>query len=140
MSRNFWVAIVILLIAIAWFSYDFLTPEEIVASDRTLADVNAESAAMVEDLPATKVRAKVSVAQEKQRMSSLSGRTENKRTVTVRAEVGGLVLDRTVELGDRVTEGEPLCVLEQDEREARVLEAEDLLREMKLEYAGQTSL
>ncbi len=140
MSRNFWVALVILFIAIVWFSYDFLTPEEIVASDKTLADINAESEALVADLPATKVRAKVSVAQEKQRISSLSGRTENKRTVIVRAEVGGLVVDRVVELGQRVEEGDPLCVLELDEREARVREAEDLLREMKLEYAGQTSL
>ena len=140
MSRNFWVALVILLIAIAWFSYDFLTPDEIVASDRTLADINAEAEALVQDLPATKIRAKVSVAQEKQRTSILSGRTENKRTVVVRAEVGGLVLDRAVELGDRVRKGDPLCVLEQDEREARVLEAEDLLRETKLEYEGQAAL
>lgn len=140
MSRNFWVAIVILLIAIAWFSYDFLTPEEIVASDKTLADINAETEALVADLPATKVRAKVSVAQEKQRISSLSGRTENKRTVIVRAEVGGLVVKRVVELGESVNEGDPLCVLELDEREARVRESEDLLREVSLEYEGQASL
>ena len=140
MSRNFWVAILILLIAIAWFSYDFLTPEEIVASDKTLADISAEAAALVEDLPATKVRARVSVAEEKQRISTLSGRTENKRTVSVRAEVGGLVIKRAVELGDRVNEGDPLCILELDEREARVREAEDVLREMELEYEGQASL
>lgn len=140
MSRNFWFAIVILLIAIAWFSYDFLTPDEIVASDKTLADLNAESNALVEDLPATKVRAKVSVAQEKQRISSLSGRTETKRTVIVRAEISGLVVNRAVELGERVKEGDPLCVLELDERQARVREAEDLLREVRLEYEGQVSL
>ena len=140
MSRNFWVALVILVIAIAWFAVDFLTPDEIVASDKTLAQINAETEALAEDLPAAKVRAKVSIAQEKQRISSLSGRTENKRTVIVRAEVGGLVLERAVELGDRVQDGDSLCVLEQDEREARVREARDLLREMKLEYAGQTSL
>ena len=140
LSRNFWIAFAILLVAIMWFAVDFLTPDEIVASDRTLADVQAEAAALVDDLPATKIRGRVSIAQESQRMSNLSGRTANKRTVIVRGEVGGLVVERPVELGERVSRDQPLCVLEQEERKAWVEEARDLLTEVKLEYAGQASL
>ena len=140
MSRNIWLALAIFLLAAIWFSVDFFTPEEIVASDKTLAQSNAEAAALLKDLPPTKVRGRVSVSAEKQRISRLSGRTENKRTVEVRAEVGGLVLERAVELGDRVSENDPLCVLEHEEREARVREAKDLLREAQLEYVGQKAL
>ncbi len=140
MSRNFWVAIAILFIALAWFSYDLFAPDEVVASNRTLAQINASSEALVSDLPPTQVRGRVSVAKDMQRMSRLNGRTENKRTVSVRAEVSGLVVKRSVELGDQVERGDPLCILEQDEREARVREAKDALRESQLEYAGQSSL
>lgn len=140
MYRNIWIALAILLIAIAWFAYDFLEPDEVVASNQTIAQQTEASQALADDLPPTKVRGRVIGAEERRRISRLSGRTENKRTVQVRAEVGGLVLERNVELGDQVKEGAPLCILESEEREARVREAKDFLREMKLEYAGQLSL
>lgn len=140
MSRNFWIALAILALAIGWFSFDLFGPDEVVASNKTIAQVNAETDALVDDLPPSKVRGRVSKAIDMQRTTRLSGRTENKRTIQVRAEVGGLVLDRPVELGDKVSENDPLCVLEQEEREARVREAKDLFREAQLEYAGQKSL
>ena len=140
MSRNLWFALGIAVIAAAWFAVDFFTPEEIVASDRTLAQINAEAAELVKDQPPTKVRGRVSTAETKRRISKLSGRTENKRTVIVRSEVSGLLTERTVELGDSVKRGQALCILEQDEREARVREARDLLREAQLEYIGQRAL
>ena len=140
MSRNFWIAIAIAVMAAAWFSFELFESDEIVASNKTLAQANAESAALVKDTPPTKVRGRVSVAAEKRRISRLSGRTENKRTVIVRAEISGLVVERAVELGEQVIKGQPLCVLEQAEREARVRESKDLLREVQLEYAGQKAL
>lgn len=140
MYRNIWIALAILVIAVAWFAYDLLQPEEVVASNQTVAEQNAASQALAADLPPSKVRGRVIRSEEHQRISRLSGRTENKRTVQVRGEVGGLVVNRPVELGDRVQEGSPLCELEKEEREMRILEAKDMLREMKLEYAGQMSL
>lgn len=140
MNRNVWFAIAIAVIAASWFAIDFLVPDEIVASDRTLAQVNAEAAELIKDQPPTKVRGRVSSASTKQRISQLSGRTENKRTVIVRSEVSGLITDRSIELGEQVEAGQALCVVEQEERKARVREAKDLLREAKLEYAGQRAL
>ncbi|MYD44367.1 MAG: efflux RND transporter periplasmic adaptor subunit [Gammaproteobacteria bacterium] len=140
MSRNIWFALAILVLAISWFAFDFLVSDEVVASNKTIAQIQAETDALIEDLPATKVRGRISTAKEMQRTTQLSGRTENKRTVQVRAEVGGLVVQRAVELGVQVSKGDALCVLEQEEREARVREAKDMFREAQLEYAGQTSL
>lgn len=140
MSRNLWYAIAIAAIAAAWFAIDFFTPEEIVASDRTLAQINADAAELVKDQPPTRVRGRVISVETKQRISKLSGQTENKRTVVVRSEVSGLVTERLVELGDEVEQGQSLCILEQEEREARVREAKDVLREAQLEYVGQRAL
>ena len=139
-SPNFWVAVVILLAAALWFVPGLVTGEDLVEPAKTLAQANTENEALADDFPPTKVRGRVSVATNKQRTQRLSGITENKRTVVVRAEVGGLVTERLVEKGDTVREGQPLCALERKEREARVEEAKDALREALLEFDGQTAL
>src|SRR6056297_841743 len=52
------------------------------------------------------VRARESRAEPRQRILSLRGRTENKRTVEVRAEITGMVIERPVERGSRVEAGD----------------------------------
>jgi multidrug efflux system membrane fusion protein len=86
------------------------------------------------------VRARESRAELRQRILSLRGRTENKRTVEVRAEITGRVVERPVERGSRVEAGDVLCRLAIDDREAAVAEAEAALDRARIEYEGALKL
>jgi multidrug efflux system membrane fusion protein len=86
------------------------------------------------------VRARESRAEPRQRILALRGRTENKRTVEVRAEVTGRVVERPVERGSRVEEGQVLCRLSLDDREEAVAEAEAALERARIEYEGALKL
>ncbi|MHA7815577.1 MAG: efflux RND transporter periplasmic adaptor subunit [Pseudohaliea sp.] len=86
------------------------------------------------------VRARESRAEPRQRILSLRGRTENKRTVEARAEITGRVIERPVERGSRVEEGDVLCRLSIDDREEAVAEAEAALERARIEYEGALKL
>mgnify|MGYP003564595711 FL=1 len=86
------------------------------------------------------VRARESRAEPRQRILSLRGRTENKRTVEVRAEITGRVVERPVERGSRVEAGDLLCRLAIDDRKAAVAEAEAALERTRIEYEGALKL
>ena len=70
----------------------------------------------------------------------LQGRTLADRTVTIRAETYGVVEEVEVERGQAVQGGALLVRLEVQDREARVVEAEALLRERELEWEAASSL
>ncbi|MEQ8263718.1 efflux RND transporter periplasmic adaptor subunit [Pseudohaliea sp.] len=86
------------------------------------------------------VRARESRAEPRQRILSLRGRTENKRTVEVRAEITGRVVERPVERGSRVARGEVLCRFSIDDREEAVAEAEAALQRARIEHEGALKL
>ena len=138
--KNYWIALIIAGVAMLWFVPNLFSNEEPISQSDTIAQVNAQTAAVASDAPPTRVRGRVSVSSNKQRVVTLTGRTENKRTVIVRAEVGGIVQSRPVELGDQVKADQTLCQLDLEERRALVTEAEDQLREALLEYDGQSAL
>ena len=139
--RNYWIALAIAILAALWFVPNLLNNEDDpIGQADSIAGLNTQEAAIASDAPPTRVRGRISVSSNKQRVVTLTGRTENKRTVIVRAEVGGMVEERPIELGDHVKEDQTLCKLEIEERQALVAEAQDQLRESLLEYDGQLAL
>jgi multidrug efflux system membrane fusion protein len=106
----------------------------------TLAELNAERSATTEDKPLTRVRARVIHAELQTAVVPLRGRSENKRTVSVRAETGGPIVERAVERGQRVKKGQLLCRISTEDRQAKLDEGREMLNQARIEYEGSLKL
>ncbi len=139
MRTTYITAVVIAILIGAWLFSGYLGRPE-VPEHATLAEQNRQASAASDDETPTRVRARVSRAEVKTANILVRGRTDNKRTVIVKAETGGRVLDRAVEKGERVEAGALLCRIDIDDRDARLIEAREALRQAQLEYEGSLSL
>ncbi len=106
----------------------------------TLAELNRTNAASRADDAPVRIRARVVHASEQQRAVRVRGRTENKRTVEVRAETTGRITARSIERGDAVERGDVLCRVSLEDREARLTEARESLNQARIEYRGSLKL
>ena len=106
----------------------------------SLAEQNAAIAAQAQDKDPTRVRARVIQAERYTQQLTLRGRTENKRTVQVRSETSGRIVERPVERGTRVAQGDLLCRLAIDDRRAGLVEAREALNQAQIEYQGALKL
>lgn len=91
-------------------------------------------------VPIPKVRVQPSIAQSMTNSLVLHGQTKAGRTVTIRAETGGVIEKVLVEKGTPVKAALTLIKLAIEEREARLLEARSLLLERKIQYQAIQSL
>lgn len=87
-----------------------------------------------ENLPFVRVR--TITAQSRETDLVIRGRTEALRRVEVKAETSGTILTLPVEKGSVVAEGDVICELKIDAREAEVAEALAVTEQRKLEYDG----
>ncbi|MEM9667661.1 MAG: efflux RND transporter periplasmic adaptor subunit [Pseudomonadota bacterium] len=71
---------------------------------------------------------------------SLKGRTAPNRTVTVKAATTGTVMATPVDEGARVRRGRTLCRLDVDARQARIAEAEAMLKSRQVDYDAAEEL
>ena len=140
MRKTYITAAVIAVVVVLWFAAGYLTAGETVTEHPTLAAVNARAAAALDDMSPTAVRAQVIHAVEHQERIKVRGRTENKRTVEVRTETSGRVMERPVERGDQVAEGDLLCRLAIEDRQARVLQGQAAVEQARIEYEGSQRL
>ena len=106
----------------------------------TLAESNSEARARNQDEAPTRVRARVINASPQFQHVVLRGKTESKRAVEVRSETAGRVVERPVERGAYVTEGELLCRLSMDDRGAALTEAREGVNQARIEYEGSLKL
>lgn len=106
----------------------------------TLAELNNELSASGEDKRMTRVRARVIQAESQTDVVPIRGRTENKRTVVVKAETGGTVVARAVERGQRVETGQVLCRISTQDRAAKLEEGRQALNQARIEYEGSVKL
>ncbi len=106
----------------------------------TLAEQNAQSAARAQDAEPTRVRARVINASPQLRHVVLRGKTVNKRTVSVKAETAGRIIDRPVERGTAVEEGDVLCQISMEDRYASLTESREALNQARIEYQGSLTL
>ena len=106
----------------------------------TPAAMAERRAAMAQDRPPTRVRARVIHASPQFQHLRVRGKTENKRTVQVRTELTGTVVRRPVERGARVIAGDVLCQISIEDRQAALAEAQEELNQSRIEYEGRLQL
>ncbi|MBX3707867.1 MAG: efflux RND transporter periplasmic adaptor subunit [Pseudomonadales bacterium] len=106
----------------------------------TLADANSRRAAAASDAEPVPVRARVIQASARVEEVVLRGKTENKRSLEVKAETSGRVIARPVERGTRVAAGQVLCTLAEDDRSANLEEARQALNQARIDYDGSLRL
>ena len=140
MRKTYITAFIIAVATIAWLASGQFGAGPDEAKRLSITERNDRADAAVEDRAPSRVRARISTAVEQTAFARVRGRTENKRTVDVRAETVGRVVARPVELGDRVTTGDALCRLSMDDRAARLVEAQAALRQAHIEYRGTLRL
>jgi multidrug efflux system membrane fusion protein len=105
-----------------------------------LAEQNRDLVSQQEDLIPTKVRVQVLDASEQTRVVNVRGKTENKRTVTVKVETPGRITERRVERGSAVAQGDLLCKISLEDRPSSLTEATEALNQARIEYQGALSL
>jgi multidrug efflux system membrane fusion protein len=139
MRKTYLTAIAIALAFTAWMlSGQIGNPER--SKPLTLAELNLQREAAGEDRALTRVRARIIQAQPRTSSVIIRGRTENKRTVSVKAETSGRIVERPIEKGGRVEAGELLCRISTEDREARLHEANEAVNQASLEYQGRRQL
>ena len=140
MRGTYITALVITVVIGIWLLSGFLTAEDRVSEHPSLAEANGRATqASAPDAP-TPVRARTIHASKQSEMLTLRGRTENKRTVEVRAETSGRVIARPVERGYKVATGDLLCQIAEEDRQSRVEEGEESVNQARLEYTGSLKL
>ena len=130
-------ALVIAVLTALWLASGLLSGEERVEEHPPLSAADPDARA---NAAPTAVRARVVHAVPLPERVQVRGRTENKRTVDVRAETTGRVVQRPIERGDRVKEGDLLCRLALEDRPARRAQAEASVEQARLEYQGSLRL
>jgi len=80
------------------------------------------------------------VAQERQAVLEVRGRTEAEAKVAVRSQTTDDVVERPAREGARVSAGDTLCVLDKGTREASLLEAKAALAQARLDHEAATQL
>ena len=137
MRSTYITAIVIAILIALWF---YSGGEEEVLITDSIADSNRENARLASDGPITRVQVQVSNASEQSQVVTLRGKTENKRTVEVKNELAGTIVERPVERGTQVKAGDLLCRISTEDRQVALLEAEATLNQARIEFDGAKKL
>ncbi len=87
-----------------------------------------------------KVRVRNPVIKKISQEIVLNGKMEPSRKVTLRTEVDGRVISVVVQKGTKVRRGDLIVKLDKQDRLARLDEANAILKQRKLEYAGSKKL
>jgi multidrug efflux system membrane fusion protein len=140
MRTTYITAIVIALAIGAWLFSGQLGEDSEPVSHNTLAEQNRQAKAQQADAEPTRVRARVIQASPQLQHVVLRGKTENKRTVSVKAETSGRIIDRPVERGTAVEEGDLLCQISMEDRYASLTQSREALNQAKIEYEGSLKL
>jgi len=106
----------------------------------TLAEINRTQARVNIDRVPTQVRVAVLDATEQPRLVKVRGKTTNKRTVKVKAELTGTITHRPVQRGSQVKSGDLLCRISTEDRRASLKEAAALLYQARIDYKGALRL
>lgn len=134
MNRSYIMAVLLALGAAAWIaSGQFADGGNAPPALKPPADLAA-----ADQVPPVRVRAQT--AELRVNRAIVRGRTEAVRTVEVRAETEGRVVEVAVERGDRVVAGQVIARLASEDRPARLKEARALLEQRRLEHEAARRL
>ena len=137
-STYLWAAGIAVLL-LAWLASGQLNQEPVVF-DPSIAERNEQDLNQLNDQTPTRVRVVQSQAQLKTRYASVRGKTQNKRTVQVRTEIQGRVVNRAVERGQSVAANQLLCGLSVDDRQAALVESQQRVNQARIDYEGAKQL
>lgn len=139
MRSTYLTATVIAVLIALWLLSGQINSDPPVASS-TIAERNSQRQAQrVDDAP-TRVRGRIIRASPQLRHLRIRGKTQNKRTVKVRAEIAGSIVERPVERGSRVSAGDLLCRISLEDRQASLAESQAALKQARLEHQGRMEL
>ncbi|WP_374445400.1 efflux RND transporter periplasmic adaptor subunit [Stella sp.] len=133
MRSSYWMALAVMAGAAAWV----VSGQMAGGGPSPAADRPPPPAA--EPAP-TAVRVVESVAAARARRVVLRGRTEPNRQVVLKAETMGRVATIDVDRGRRVSEGQRIVELAEDDRPARLAEARALLAQREVEFRASRTL
>ncbi|WP_444908691.1 efflux RND transporter periplasmic adaptor subunit [Microbulbifer sp. TRSA005] len=133
-NRNYRIALLVTLLALAWLFSGVLLPEE----DSESANA-AEKAGIVPEA-AMRVQARRIEAQSYATRVLVNGHTEANRSVRLRAELDGVIARLPVPEGSQVQQGEVICEIEAEDRLEKLALAEAALNKARLDYAGAERL
>ena len=137
LRRSYVLALIIAAIISAW-----ILSGQIGNGDSTVAEQSSAgaSASAATENKTPHVRARVFHAQPRRSVLTIRGRTEALRTVEIRAETSGTIVDLPVEKGAHVQKGDLICRLSLNARDAQMAEAEALMRQRWLELDAARKL
>ncbi|USD22189.1 efflux RND transporter periplasmic adaptor subunit [Microbulbifer variabilis] len=133
-NRNYRIALLVTLLALAWLFSGVLLPEE----DSESAN-SADKAGVVPEA-AMRVQARRIEAQSYATRVLVNGHTEANRSVRLRAELDGVIARLPVPEGSQVQQGEVICEIEAEDRLEKLALAEAALNKARLDYAGAERL
>ena len=139
MRQTYITALSIAALIAIWFLSGQLGDEGPVRH-ATLAEQNEQSLAQQQDKAPTRIRAQVINASPQLQHVVLRGKTESKRTVQVRAETSGRIIERPVERGTTVSAGDLLCQVSMEDRYVGLIESRESLNQARIEYQGSLKL
>ena len=106
----------------------------------SIAETNRSDERIQTDTLPTRVRVSAQRAVERTRYATIRGKTENKRTVQVKAETMGRLVQRHVERGDAVVKGDLLCELSVEDRQVSLRESIEAVNQAAIDYRGAVEL
>jgi multidrug efflux system membrane fusion protein len=141
MSKNIVSASLVVVALALWMGSGLLRDEETAGAQTATvnADTNTAPVAPAGDY-VNRVRVSTIAAEMRTRHVVLRGRTESKRMVDVKAEIIGTIVSRPVERGMQVDQGDLLCEIAVEDREAALQEARAALQTARIEHEGSLKL
>ena len=139
MRSTYITAVVIGVLVLLWLGSGQLR-EKPPAPPVSIAEQNRIAALRAEEKPALAVRVATIYGSEQSRLLTVRGETKSKRTVSVKAEIHGTLKARLVERGNRVSAGDVLCQVSEEDRAVAVAESEAAFYQAKIEYEGSQRL
>lgn len=144
MKLQQFVALGIVVVLVVWMllPHERNDPAQKYESEVSAATVRAVPADSDANAAGETFTVRVSTLEEQDFVQRIRvrGMTQARRLVTVRAETSGRVVATPVERGGRVAEGDLLCELAQDTREADLQEARSRREQAQIEYDGALDL
>jgi multidrug efflux system membrane fusion protein len=139
MRTTYITAIVIALLILGWL-FSGQVNDSGPIRHATLSEQKLSIAAGRQDREMTRVRAAIINASPQIQYVILRGKTNNKRTVQVKAETSGRIVERPVERGTKVVEGDVLCQISMEDRYASLTESREGVNQATIEYEGSIKL
>lgn len=140
MRKTHLTALLIVVATAIWLASGYFRGVDAIADHPSISEQNARTIANGNDREPTVVRAETITASAYSEQVKIRGHTENKRTVEVRAETQGRVVERPVERGTVVAAGDLLCRLAVEDRQARVNKATAAVNQAQIEHEGSLRL